>query len=101
LTKLKREIELAAGPIRDDEGQKLHNRYRTSSTALYDRLTRLFSVIDHGDAALNVPRYNGGLFLSKVSHDDGSSEAAAARFLNKNKVPDPFLAHALDLLSRE
>lgn len=101
LTKLKSEIELAAGPIRDDEREKLHDHYRTSSTALYDRLTRLFAVIDRGDADLNVPQYNGGLFLSRVSDDDASPEAAAARFLNKNKVPDPFLAHALDLLSRD
>jgi hypothetical protein len=48
-----------------------------------------------------VPRYNGGLFLSKIDKDDTSAEAAGARFLNENKLPDPHLAHALDLLARD
>jgi hypothetical protein len=48
-----------------------------------------------------VPRYNGGLFLSEVDRADTTYEAAAARFLDKHKLPDPFLAHALDLLARD
>ncbi len=101
LTKLKSEIEVAAGPIRDQEGERLRERYRADSYALFDRLTGLFAVIDRGDSNLNVPRYNGGLFLSKIDKDDASAEVAGARFLNENKLPDPHLAHALDLLARD
>jgi len=101
LTKLKSEIEVAAGPIRDQEGERLRERYRADSYALYGQLTGLFAVIDRGDSNLNVPRYNGGLFLSKIDKDDASAEAAGARFLNENKLSDPHLAHALDLLARD
>ncbi|MBV8360171.1 MAG: Eco57I restriction-modification methylase domain-containing protein, partial [Deltaproteobacteria bacterium] len=101
LSKLKGEIEAAAGPIRDHEGGKLREYYRADSYVLYDRLMRLFVVIDRGDSNLNVPRYNGGLFRSKLDKDDTSAEATAVRFLNENKVPDPHLAHALDLLARD
>ena len=58
-------------------------------------------MIDRGDSNLNVPRYNGGLFLSKIDKDDASAEVAGARFLNENKLPDSHLAHALDLLARD
>ena len=101
LSKLKNEIEAAAGAVRDEEGEQLRKHYRADSCLLYDRLERLFAVIDQGDADLNVPRYNGGLFQCKVPEDDGSSEAIAARFLDQHKVPDPFLAYALDLLARD
>ena len=58
------------------------------------------SNIDKGDPALNVPIYNGGLFLSEPVEADDSPEANAARFLNQSKVPDRFLALAIDLLAR-
>jgi len=48
-----------------------------------------------------VPAYNGGLFISKPRAGDDSAEAAAARFLAENKIPDTFLAQALDLLTRD
>jgi hypothetical protein len=101
LSKLKNEIEQAAGPIRDGEADRLRNHYRPDSYALYQRLARLFTVIDRGDPNLNVPRYNGGLFLSEADRADTSYEAVAARFLNEHEVPDPFVAHALDLLARD
>jgi hypothetical protein len=57
--------------------------------------------MDGGNPSLNVPVYNGGLFLSDPEERDASSEAQAARFLNTTKVPDRFLSRALDLLARD
>lgn len=79
----------------------LRKHYREDRYDLYDRLTALFRIIDGGDPALNVPVYNSGLFLSEPDHEDESAEAQVARFLNATKVPDRFLARALDLLARD
>ncbi len=101
LSRLKQEIAEAAGPVRDEAGEKLRKRYSADSFELYDRLAELFAVIDRGRAALNVPVYNGGLFLSDPKDDDGSEEAEVSRFLIRNKIADRFLAPALDLLARD
>lgn len=101
LTHLNREVAEAAGAVADEAGTRLKKHFRDDSTQLYDRLLRLFQVVDRGDGALNVPVYNGGLFLSEPNQDDDSPEAQAARFLNATKVPDRFLAQALNLLSRD
>jgi hypothetical protein len=100
-TRLKQEIAEAAGTIEDEVEEKLKKRYRDDEYRLYDALSRLFRVIDGGDATLNVPVYNGGLFLSDPDKKDDSPEANAARFLNGTKVPDRFLARAVDLLARD
>ena len=101
LTKLKQDIAQAAGNIEDEVEEKLKKHYREDDCQLYDRLSRLFRVVDKGDSALNVPVYNGGLFLSDPDKHDDSPEADAARFLNGTKVPDRFLVRAIDLLARD
>jgi hypothetical protein len=101
LMRLKQEIAEAAGPVRDEAIERLKRRYRADSFELYDRLAELFAVIDRGRAALNVPVYNGGLFLSEPKDDDPSEEARVSRFLIQNKLADRFLAPALDLLARD
>ncbi len=101
LTLLYRLLFLLYAEARDLLPVRETHEYLEASLTKLKRLTRLFAVIDRGDSDLNVPRYNGGLFLSKVDRDDISPEAMAARFLNENRVPDPFLAHALDLLARD
>jgi Eco57I restriction-modification methylase/TaqI-like C-terminal specificity domain len=100
LTKLKNQTAIAAENIEDEVPEKLKRRYRTDSYTLYDRLAELFNTIDRGNAALNVPFYNGGLFLSDPDPADDTPEAEAARFLNQTKVSDRHLSLALDLLSR-
>jgi hypothetical protein len=50
-------------------------------------------LIDRGEPALNVPACRGGLF---VTSPDGSD-----RFLVQHKVPDFYLALAIDLLARD
>lgn len=103
LTKLKEEIAKEAGDIYDEAPQKLGRAYRAraDATDLYDRLLKLFGAIDKGSRELNVPLYNGGLFLTKPSPDDTSLEAETARFLQENKIPDRYLAMGLDLLARD
>ena len=50
---------------------------------------------------MNVPVYNGGLFLSDPKESDRTPDAVNARFLGKHRVPDTHLAMALDLLARD
>jgi hypothetical protein len=101
LMKLKREVAKAAENIADEVEDKLKKHHREDRYDLYDRLTRLFQVVDKGDTALNAPVYNDGLFLSNPEERDESPEAQAARFPHTTKIPDRFLAHALDLLARD
>ena len=57
--------------------------------------------MDEGDAALNVPVYNGGLFMTRPDPADTSAEADVARFLAGCKIPDRELALGLDLMARD
>jgi len=59
------------------------------------------TVIDQGSRDLNVPLYNGGLFLTNPDPDDHSPEAENARFLLRHKIPDRYLALGLDRLARD
>ena len=103
LTKLKEDIAEEAGPIGDAVPDQLRKAYRASAdaTELYDRLLDLFSVIDLGSRDLNVPLYNGGLFITKPDAGDRTQEGETARFLASHKIPDRDLALGLDLLARD
>ena len=101
LARLKREIADAVGPIADEADGRLRKRFSQTDYELYDRLGRLFEVIDQGDPDLNVPTYDGGLFISLPDAKDDSPEGANARFLRSHKVPNYHLARALDLLARD
>jgi len=100
-TKLKGDVADVAGTIADEVEGRIKTHYRQDRYELCDHLTRLFRIVEKGDPALNLPVYNGGLFLSDPGDEDESPEAQAARFLNTTKVPDRFLARALDLLARD
>jgi len=101
LTRLKEEVATKAGGILDEAPARLRKAYSTDSTALYDRLLKLFAVIDQGSRDLNVPLYNGGLFLTRPDPGDHSAEAESARFLLQHKIPDRYLALGLDRLARD
>ena len=90
-----------AGLLLDATADRVKRHYSAADYTVYDRLADLFRVIDEGDPDLNVPAYNGGLFISRPRPDGDSAEDAAARFLAENKVADPFLARAIDLLARD
>ena len=103
LTKLKTDIAEKAGDIADTVPEQLAKAYGASadSTELYDRLLALFSVIDRGSRELNVPLYNGGLFITDPDSADKTQEHDTARFLVSHKIPDRYLALGLDLLARD
>ncbi len=103
LGRLKAEIAEAAGPIWEEARKRLAASFSADpgSTGQYDRLLDLARIVDRGDASMNTPSYDGGLFLSDVDPEDRSPEAEAARFLLRHKVPDRFLAIALDRLARD
>ena len=64
----------------------------TYATPHYEKLLALFRRIDHGDSALGIPEYNGGLF---------SPKSAANIFLEKHKLSDQAVARAVDILVRD
>ncbi len=101
LEKLKRQIAGKAGTIQDEAPAKLKVAYNDLSTAFYDRLQELFNAVDKGDPAINVPVYNGGLFMTQPDSTDTSPEADVARFLSTCKIPDRELALGLDLMARD
>lgn len=100
LSRLKKEIADHAGTIIDDAPEKIKKAYRQDSSELYKQLSKLFGVIDQGDADVNVPLYNGGLFIINPAKDDESPETRNARFLRTNKIPDRYLALGLDMMAR-
>ena len=101
LSQLKAEIAEKAKDIRDETDDRLKKAYRIDRTDIYDRLMKLFEVVDQGSREYNVPRYNGGLFMTAPESDDTTPEASNARFLRDNKIPDRCLAMGLDLLARD
>jgi type I restriction-modification system DNA methylase subunit len=111
LQRTKDEIKEAAGAISEanssgvdstqERTSRINKAFSVSEFGLWQRLKRLFDVIDQGSEELNVPRYNGGLFQSKRNNDDHSPEAEAARFLERERIADRHLALALDLLARD
>ena len=101
LVKLKREIEAKGGNIEDQSPEKLKLAYGDVSTELYDRLQVLFTAVDRGDTDLNLPVYNGGLFITQPDPADPSAEAGIARFLSTHKIPDRALALGLDRMARD
>jgi hypothetical protein len=100
LQRLKDEIKDAAGAIEDETEQHLNKRFQNDVYGLWQKLQSLFRVIDKGSEELNIPRYNGGLFLAERAEDDHSPEAQAARFLAREQISDRYLARAIDLLAR-
>ena len=103
LTKIKEDIAEKAGNLSDEVPGRLERTFgdSTNATGIYDRLIDLFSTIDQGSRDLNVPLYNGGLFVTNPKSDDSSPEAETTRFLMSHKIPDRYLALGLDLLARD
>jgi len=101
LEKLKREIAAKGGPIEDQAPGQLRHAYNETSTTLYDRLQFLFQAVDAGNAEINVPIYNGGLFITQADPSDTSPEAEVAHFLASCKIPDRQLALGLDRMARD
>jgi hypothetical protein len=103
--------------VREETDEKIRRVYSPESYALYEHLLKLFRAIDQGDPALNLPIYDGGLFMSMTEQEAreeeqrlaADAEARArdpldqrmARFLTLHRVPDQYLALGLDALARD
>ncbi len=87
LRKVKGEIVEAAGVIEARVAANLKKAYGADSTDIYDRLARVFQVIDRGIPEINVPVYNGGLFLSDPSAPSASNPIT---FMNASLDPAGF-----------
>ncbi len=101
LERLKKEIADVGKAIREEAETRFRKHYSKSAYHLYGRLTALFEAVDQGDKSLNVPVYNGGLFLTKPEDEDHSAETRVSRFLLDTQVPDYYLVTAIDLLARD
>ena len=62
------------------QGVERQKRFSQTSTSFYDRLLSLFQIVDRGDAGLDVPRYNGGLFHFDFSESGDQAEYYANYF---------------------
>ena len=65
-------------------------QFSSNFVTYWPRLTSIFRVVAHGDDALGIPPYNGGLF-----------ETAAAPILDRVQLPDPVIADTIFGLSHE
>jgi hypothetical protein len=110
LKRLKEEIKVVAGDAQTTADEKLEAQYSKLQTDLYERLADprpasaksagLFRAMASGYPAANVPRYNGGLFRLDAADASDEREARICEFLNSHRVPDFFLASAIDRLAR-
>jgi len=84
--------------IVDSIAIKLSNNraFGKRSTSLWSLLKDLFNVINLGDPALAVPRYNGGLFDSNGMEDPDLKPCA--NFLDKFSISDHYFSQALVFL---
>ncbi|MEK6679160.1 MAG: hypothetical protein AABY39_07060, partial [Nitrospirota bacterium] len=73
------------------------------SYAYWARLEGLFDIIAKGDPALNVPIYNGGLFENNppIPSLEKGDKGGIDSFLSLHKMPDSYLAEAMELLTVE
>lgn len=101
LEKLKQDIKGRAGESGTDAPGRIRYAYGSTNTALYDTLQTVFRAVDKGDKDLNVPIYNGGLFMTEPYLLDTSAEAVVAQFLRTHKIPDQYLALGFDLMARD
>jgi hypothetical protein len=103
LTALKDEIATAARTAEGQRDERLSAAYSADpgQIGLWNRLTDLFSIIGDGRTELNVPRYNGGLFLIKPDEGVEDYERPLAEFLNSHALSDQHLAGAIDRLARD
>jgi hypothetical protein len=100
LKRIKEEIAEKAGVAESEVAGQVTKAYSAKDAALYERLSSLFQAMDKGDPILNVPTYNGGLF-NAAPDKSNRREHRIARFLLEHKIPDRFLALAIDRLARD
>jgi hypothetical protein len=118
LSSLKHQIADYAGKNRVQGDRKISEskEYTEEGFACYQRLQTLFAAIDLGNEELNVPTYNGGLFITRSPFEAEISdpcedwgglteqhgpEEIAAFILASYRISDRHLALGLDKLARD
>lgn len=107
LSRIKGEIGSAGGTVESARDEKLAQTYSdapaTSREAptLYGQLDELFKIIAEGRPSVNVPPYNGGLFVLKPEEALDEREREIAQFLADHALPDLHLAQTIDRLARD
>jgi type I restriction-modification system DNA methylase subunit len=96
LQRIKEEIAREAGPDPRGAAARLRQAYSERSTFLHRRLTRTFQVLAAGDSTLKVSRIGGALFAPA-----GQNSSLTSGFIENARVPDQYLAAAIDLLARD
>jgi len=71
-----------------ESGSAFDEEFSQYSSSIWGRLSELFALIDEGEADLDIPPYNGGLF-SREDH----------AFLTEHEVKDPYIAEVIFWLS--
>ncbi|MDM3860671.1 MAG: TaqI-like C-terminal specificity domain-containing protein [Aphanizomenon gracile PMC644.10] len=71
-----------------------------TSTKIYKSLLGLLEIVDRGDPALEVPRYNGGLFHFDFHKTEDIKDYPDNYFLYEHQLSDAVLFPALDKLAR-
>jgi len=71
-----------------ESGAAFDEEFSGYSSSIWGRLSELFALIDEGEAELDIPPYNGGLF-SREDH----------AFLTEHEVTDPYIAAVIFWLS--
>ncbi|BAZ83945.1 Eco57I restriction-modification methylase domain-containing protein [Dolichospermum compactum] len=71
-----------------------------TSTKIYKSLLSLFEIVDRGDSALEVPRYNGGLFHFDFHEAEDIKDYPDNYFLYEYQLSDAVLFPAIDKLAR-
>ncbi len=100
LRKIAEEIAGQAGPVEGQAAERIARAYAENRYGLYRRLAKLSQAIQRGDPALNLPSYRGGPFIGPPDRT-GRRDRQIDRFLSRRKVPDRYLARAIDHLARD
>jgi len=86
-----------------DELEETNSKYKKWQSNLWDRLEKLFLLIDKGSKNRGIPKddlfipaYNGGLFRTEVDEETSKEN----KFLQNNKVGDFYLARVINKLTR-
>jgi N-6 DNA Methylase len=95
LRRIQVEVAEQAGPAASEAAARLAGAYSPTSTRLHNRLGRLFQAVNRGDPALGLPPIGGGILDSTEPEDP-----SPGGFFECHKVPDRYLAVAIDLLAR-
>jgi hypothetical protein len=101
LQRIKERIAAEAGDIEELAPENIRNAFGKTETDLYERFTKLCGIVDEGSPAINVPVYNGGLFLTDPERARSQRDKEISSFLLDYPIPDQFFALGLDKMARD